>query len=289
MSITDFLIQLGINTLTQLVSLFGVFFLFGFVLYFLARFTRKTYVKTVGYKFDVFFTGWLGTPVHELGHAIFCLIFFHSISEIKLYAPNAKDGMLGYVNHVYNKKNIYQKIGNFFIGIGPILFGSFVLFLLLYFLLSDQKVLSAVYKGECFSITSWQDAKDQLLSIGKMGVDMIKLLFTGVNFHSGVFLIFLYLSICIASHMELSPSDLKGAWFGLLSIVIVILAINGIALVAGFDFTHYVRLLNKQMGILTGIFIFAFIISAFNFLVSFFVLSIVSLLRKKGFVNPFWG
>jgi hypothetical protein len=42
---------------------------------------------------------------------------------------------LGYVFHSYNRKSIYQTVGNFFIGIAPIISGTAALFLGLYFLL----------------------------------------------------------------------------------------------------------------------------------------------------------
>ncbi|MGO0807158.1 hypothetical protein ACTPEF_24675, partial [Clostridioides difficile] len=34
------------------------------------------------------------------------------------------DGILGYVSHSYKKDNLYQSIGNFFIGIAPIIGGT---------------------------------------------------------------------------------------------------------------------------------------------------------------------
>ena len=34
----------------------------------------------------------------ELGHLIFCLIFWHKVTGVKLYSPNAEDRTLGYVN-----------------------------------------------------------------------------------------------------------------------------------------------------------------------------------------------
>ncbi|MDR3490768.1 MAG: hypothetical protein P4M12_01845 [Gammaproteobacteria bacterium] len=44
-------------------------------------------------------TAWLGTPIHELGHALMCLIFAHKIKDIKLLTLNQADGTLGYVSH----------------------------------------------------------------------------------------------------------------------------------------------------------------------------------------------
>ena len=71
--------------------------------------------------FDV--TAAIGTPIHELGHAIMCPLFGHRITKMRLWSPNAEDGMYGYVEHSYSKRNLWARLGNLFIGIGPIVSG----------------------------------------------------------------------------------------------------------------------------------------------------------------------
>lgn len=127
----------------QSVGTIGVIFLFGWLIAqcnkrFYANFGRRA--RTVCYV-----TGFFGTPVHELSHALFCVLFGHKILEIKLFSLNSADGTLGYVNHIYNRKNFYQRIGNFFIGVAPILVISALLYLISCFLLppftSEMNVL----------------------------------------------------------------------------------------------------------------------------------------------------
>ncbi|MFZ4582355.1 MAG: hypothetical protein ACOYM7_06855, partial [Paludibacter sp.] len=128
-------------TANQVVGYFAGIFIFGFLLYLFAHFTRNMFAKSFGQRSEIFITAWIGTPIHELGHAFFCLVFRHKITKMSLFSPNSKDGTLGYVEHGYDRTNIYHLVGHFFIGAGPIFFGSAVILGLLYFLLPDGKAI----------------------------------------------------------------------------------------------------------------------------------------------------
>jgi hypothetical protein len=45
----------------------------------------------------IFITAWLGTLVHEIGHAVMSIIFNHRITEMKLLNTRSESGVLGYV------------------------------------------------------------------------------------------------------------------------------------------------------------------------------------------------
>ena len=60
----------------------------------------------------------IGTPIHELGHAVMCLLFGHKIQKLVLWQPHHTDGAFGYVKHSYNARNLYQRMGTLFIGVG---------------------------------------------------------------------------------------------------------------------------------------------------------------------------
>ena len=95
--------------LLQIVFTVGLIVLFGFLIAFC---NKRFYANFGNYGRAVcYITGAIGTPLHECAHALFCLIFGHKVTEIKLFQINAADGTLGYVNHSYNPKNIYHKVG----------------------------------------------------------------------------------------------------------------------------------------------------------------------------------
>lgn len=303
--ILNFIKNVVITTFGHLAWLLGLILIFGLILYLLALFTRRSFVKSSGPKLDIIFTGWIGTPVHELGHALFCILFRHRIVEMKLYDPNPQDGSLGYVNHSYNPKSRYQNIGNFFIGIGPILFGAFVLYALFYYLLPDLKgVFTAVEtKGAAVAsglqTGSWLGVYEALRDTSIL---FIRQVFNPGNFATWQFWVFLYLSICVASHMELSPPDIKGAKSGLISLILLLLFFNLIVLgVEAFGWhTHlggfwsYLKLetyaahINSFLGVLGSLFVLATIVSAINFILSFIILSIYSVIKGNRMFNPFW-
>jgi len=286
-TIWQFLKPVLMNTAFQFLALFGIFFFFGIILYLLARFTRVVFVKSIGYKFDVFVTGWLGTPVHELGHALLCLPFGHQITELKLYTPSSEDGTLGYVKHSYNTKNIWHQIGNFFIGMGPILFGSFVLFLLIKYMLPDNVALLKMVNSQGADFTTWHGFLNQFVQLYHAGIQFPGLLFTYTNFHSWQFWLFLYISLSIASHMELSPPDLKGVWTGLLAIILLLFVINCIGEAFHFSVSGYMTNISRYTNISAGIFSFATILSLLFFVSSWVLLNIYTLLRFQKPFHPF--
>ena len=116
MLVLEFVKDLIIATLAQMASIFAGVFLFGLLIHFISNITFKSIGKAFRNK-GTYFVAWLGTPIHELGHAIFCVIFMHKIVEIGFFKPDPVTGTLGYVSHKWNRLNPWQVLGNFFIAI----------------------------------------------------------------------------------------------------------------------------------------------------------------------------
>lgn len=285
-AILDHLKTAGMMTLNQFLAALGIFFVFGFILYLLGRFTRNTFVNSVGYKADMFWTGWIGTPVHELGHAIFCVLFGHQITEMRLFKPDPRSGSLGYVNHSYNSRNLYHKIGNLFIGVGPIILGALVIYAAMYYLAPNRQIIKQIMNTPGVALNDMATLKAQFFVLLQAGEQTVKLLLSGINPKSYMFWIFLYLSISIAAHMELSIDDLKGMWSGLLTLLVLLFVVNLAASLMSFNINQFIMKGSGYTGMFVGLFIFAVIISAANFLLAFVVLNLYSLIRFRKLVNP---
>ncbi len=175
--------------------------------------------------------GIIGTPVHELGHALMCLIFGHKITEIKLYRPNADDGALGYVSHTYNPKNLYHQIGNFFIGIAPIICGSGVLWLLMLWLVPD--VYAEVFSELQFITVLSNDFTEASTYLGyaDLLLDVISAIFDFTNAGNIYWWIFIVLALLISSHMELSVADIKGGLIGFFYLAGILLVVDAVLFV----------------------------------------------------------
>ena len=141
-----------------------------------------------------------GVAVHELSHAFFCVIFRHRITKMELFSVGS-DGTLGYVNHAYDPGSFYQRIGNFFIGTGPVWGGFTAIYLLSVWLLPSGAQMNTQDVGA--GMASFFSALARLdLWLGWRGW------------------LWLYLVIVISANITLSPPDIKGALDGLLAIVI---------------------------------------------------------------------
>ena len=160
-------------------------------------------------------TGYVGTPVHEFSHALMCILFGHRVKKISLFGDSRRSRTLGYVEHTYYRKNIYHQIGNFFIGISPILAGGAVI-LLLVRLLTPHIFFGM--RGETDTIRTallagFDDAALWALLRG-FGVMFVNL-FSPTGFLDWRWWLCMVLAFSVAIHMEISRSDILSGLRGL--------------------------------------------------------------------------
>ena len=207
---------------TQLLFTLGIIVLFGWLI---ALCNRRFYANMGrSSKAVCYVTGFLGTPIHDCAHALFCLIFGQKIQKIKLFQVDSADGTLGYVTHSYNKKNIYHQIGNFFIGVAPILVISALLYLLSALLVPNMWELIL---NEITDISFTQGIFDILESMGRALLIFFSFAMTGEWW------IFFAIGMFLALHMTLSAADIKNALGGIGWILLLLFLADCVLLLLG--------------------------------------------------------
>lgn len=224
----DYTLDAGIATLTQLFVLLGPLLMLALIMNLIARKNEMLSYQVLGYKVYLYVFGWLGTAVHELGHAIFAVIFAHKISEIKLFTPGSGKS-LGHVKHSYKKGNPYQTLGNFFIGIGPILLGALLLWLATW-LLFDLNVIKLAAKYDIkithHLFTSFSLVKGLAAGIYNSIIEIYKVIIAGHGDYWWKVILFAWLFYSIGSSITLSSSDIKGTFRGFIYFVILLFVFN---------------------------------------------------------------
>ena len=196
------------------VSLIGMYFVFGFIYQIIEAKSNYYIIKTFGLN-GLLITG-IGTVIHEFSHYLMCKIFGHDVTEVKLFRPFKfkDDGILGYVKHSYDRNSLLQRIGNFFIGIAPMIIGTLVMLLILIILFPK------LYTSFNYSIKI-----SEPIDIFKVFTENIEMFYESIfnvnNIVDIKFWIFIYLMLSITLHMSLSKPDLENAKEGLLYIFIL--------------------------------------------------------------------
>ena len=192
-SLIDYFLKVIYTTLNQLFILLGPLMFLALIMNIVSRINESLSYKILGRRVYLYFFGWLGTVIHEIGHALFAFIFGHKIYEIKLFTP-ASEESLGHVSHGFDTGNPYQRIGNFFIGIGPILLGTGILFLITYFLFNFNVFeisQSKVFNYDFF--LNLDSFKSTLIAIGNGILEYSLFIFDGPKSQWWRILIFVYL------------------------------------------------------------------------------------------------
>ncbi|AWI06552.1 M50 family metallopeptidase [Clostridium drakei] len=263
----NFLTEILWKTLIETFYLTGMIILIGLTLGVLRNNSIKNFQRSFGSN-AVMITGFIGVPIHELSHAIFAVLFGHKITKIKLLQKPDENGVMGYVQHGYNQNSIYQQIGNFFIGIAPIFGGVFSIITLMKFML--PRVYNSFIDILIRSLHVTVLNKNTIEGIINSYSGLIKVIFSLKNFQNPYFYIFLFLSICISSHISLSSADIKGAFRGLSVIFIILLILNALNL------TKYILAIDliKYNILITGFLMISVILSTITFLVSLIFINV---------------
>jgi hypothetical protein len=286
MAILLFIKDLLIATLGQILSLFGGIFIIGLLIHFFSQLTFKSLGRAFGSS-GTYFVAWLGTPIHELGHALFCLIFMHRIEKVEFFNPDPVSGTLGYVAHRWNRRNPWAVLGNFFIGVGPVILGCFALFVTFYFLIPNSSGVWSSVMVRVSEIEKGYSVGSYLTILGNSAFAMVRLIFTVDNLTGWRFWVFCYLSICVASNIRLSLSDIKGAISGSGLIILFFLVINLVGLLTGYGNEKIFPFTASSLGLIYSLLILALVMVLLGFVLTYIVSAAWVRLRHRYVLNPF--
>lgn len=235
-SILLYLLSVVTATLLQMFVLLGPLLLLAFLMHFVAGWNERLSYRLLGRKGYLYVFGWLGTAVHELGHAIFAVLFGHKINKIVFFDPDPNASSLGYLNHSYNPESIYQNIGNFFIGIGPIIFGSFILYLTTYLLFDISTTSLNKFELSSDSLISLEALQLTGISMWESTLVYVNEVLYGPNSTWWKLIILVYVLYSVGSSITLSGPDIQGAAQGFFFFLIILFFFNIATLWIG-DFT----------------------------------------------------
>lgn len=161
-------------------------------------------------------TAWLGVPLHELGHLLFVWLFRHRLIEVKFFAPNPAAGTLGYVRHAYRRRSLWQLLGTFFIGLGPLFTGGLGLIMLFCWIFPGSVRASLLHHAASLSSSTHHA---QMIS----GWLLLLEHFLGALWHerSWLLLLQIFLGVCVASHLAPSRDDFAVAIPGVLILILL--------------------------------------------------------------------
>ena len=170
----------------------------------------------------------VGTPVHELGHALMCIPFAHRITDMKLLLPpSRRSRTLGYVEHSYNRKNPWAVFGDLFISFGPIFSGLGVMILVLVLCFPSQ--WNAYLESSRTLVESGADLQEMSAIV----FSLLFSLFEGIEKNTVRAIVGLVIILSVSQHITLSFADLKGCFKALLMYAGILAVFAGVTLFLG--------------------------------------------------------
>ena len=269
----QYVLDVLILTGGQILLLLGPLIFFAFINNMVSSLSQGFGLEFFGRSIYLYVFAWLGIAIHEISHAIFVVLFGHKIEEIVLFSPKS-DGTLGYVIHSYNKKNPFHNIGNFFIGLGPVLIGPVLLYFILIWFLGSDFVNNIDININLESIINYERLWSNLLLMLENYKDILHLDFNNITMPNWKIGIFLFVLFSIGSSISMSNADIKGAWSGFIYFVALLIIFN-LSFFWYNDFSSDVIIIAKNyISIIYPMMIISILLNLF-FTAIFFVLSFI--------------
>lgn len=198
----------------------------------IAWIARQTFMYFVGDSATLvlYASSIVGTPVHELGHALMCIPFAHRITDMKLLLPpSRRSRTLGYVEHSYNRKNPWAVFGNLFISFGPIFSGLGVMILVLNLCFATQ------WNSYLESSRLMVESGAGIQEMSSIVFSLLFSLFEGLETDAVRSIVGIIIILSVAQHISLSFADLKGCFTALLMYTGIVAVFAGVTMLFGWQ------------------------------------------------------
>ena len=167
----------------------------------------------------------VGTVFHELSHYLLCKVFQHQVEEFRVFNTDPASGAIGYVKHSWDKRSIYQQIGRFFIGVGPIMAAAALIYALATLLLGPL-LPSAEITVRPALVTSFDAVVNLAGDVVRSAQTIMLYVLRPEHADDWRLWAFIGVSFQVGSAIRLSYSDIRGAFTGFLFLTITWLAFN---------------------------------------------------------------
>src|SRR5699024_4123188 len=118
-------------------------------------------------------------------------------------------------NHRCDLNSYYQRVGNFFIGIAPIIFGTIFLMLCMWILLpSEFNSIRETFNENMDYIKNIHHIKDSVNIYITIVISTLENLSPFRNHNIIKYLVFIYIMYSVTTHMDLSKEDLSNSKSG---------------------------------------------------------------------------
>lgn len=190
-----------------------------FILYFLSILLDRLVIRRLGRGWYLA-TMWPGVVIHEMSHAVGCLLTFTKIYKINLFKPDGDT--LGSVEHA----NVKNPITRIIISTAPLFGVTAVMWALTILFFNDfYNVQVGGLQIALHNFVSFQDFFSFSTEYFLQYWNFFKELIVNIDFANWQTYVYLYLMLTLSSHAAPSKKDLSYTFSGLLTLVVFFIAL----------------------------------------------------------------
>ncbi len=139
----------------------------------------------------------LGVIVHELSHLIVGLLFNHKVEEVDFFTMNDDTSFSGFVILRYNPRNLYHRLGQYFVAVAPIMLGILLI-------MTAMSFLSPELFRTLTQFSTDASGQGQLISFRQLYL-LYRSMFYSLRYQT---LLLSFIMISVLSFIALSKKDL---------------------------------------------------------------------------------